>query len=298
MNKNTTKYESHVTGMLMVLPTMIGLITLNIYPFFRTLWISFHKSGSFGSWSFVGLQNYINMLASDDFWEITKNTLLFVLYTVPSTIILGLLLAVLLNQKLKGTTFFRMIYFLPMVVAPAAIAMVWKWMYNTDYGIINTILGAIGLPNTINWTTNPSTALLSCAIVAIWSAIGYDAILLLSGLQGISKVYYEAAKVEGATLFAQFRFITLPLVSPTLFFVIIMRMMASLKVFDIVYMMIAPTNPAIRSTETILYAFYRQTFTMNNKGAGSVYVLWSVLIIAIFTIIQFIGQKKWVTYDV
>jgi len=128
--------------------------------------------------------------------------------------------------------------------------------------------------------------------------VGYDAILLLSGLQGISKTYYEAARIDGATLFQQFRKITLPLVSPTLFFVLIMRVMSSLKVFDIVYMMIEKTNPAIRSTETILYNFYQETFVKNNKGYGAAIVVWSVVIISVITLIQFIGQKKWVTYDV
>ncbi len=219
-------------------------------------------------------------------------------YTVPVTIIFGLLLAVMLNQKIKGKTVFRAIYFLPMVVAPAAVAMVWKWLFNTDFGIINQVLKALHLPYEINWISNSKTALLACAIVTIWSSVGYDAILLLSGLQGISKTYYEAARIDGATLFQQFRKITLPLVSPTLFFVLIMRVMSSLKVFDIVYMMIEKTNPAIRSTETILYNFYQETFVKNNKGYGAAIVVWSVVIISVITLIQFIGQKKWVTYDV
>ena len=185
-----------------------------------------------------------------------------------------------------------------MVVAPAAVAMVWKWLFNSEYGIINTVLGALHLPSDTNWIADPKTALLTCAIVTIWSSVGYDAILLLSGLQSISRTYYEAARIDGATGFQQFRKITVPLVSPTLFFVLMMRVMASLKVFDIVYMMIEKTNPAIRSAETILYNFYQETFVKNNKGYGSALVVWCVILIAMITIIQFIGQKKWVTYDV
>lgn len=282
----------------MVMPTVIGLMILNIYPLLRTVYMSFFKSGSFGKWAFVGLDNYMKMFQSDSFWTITKNTLVFMVMTVPVTVIFGLLIAVLLDQKIKGKTVFRAIYFLPMVVAPAAVAMVWKWLFNSEYGIINTVLGALHLPSDINWIADPKTALLTCAIVTIWSSVGYDAILLLSGLQSISRTYYEAARIDGATGFQQFRKITVPLVSPTLFFVLMMRVMASLKVFDIVYMMIEKTNPAIRSAETILYNFYQETFVKNNKGYGSALVVWCVILIAVITIIQFIGQKKWVTYDV
>lgn len=160
------------------------------------------------------------------------------------------------------------------------------------------MLGALHLPSDTNWIADPKTALLACAVVTVWSSVGYDAILLLSGLQSISKSYYEAARIDGASAFQQFRKITVPLVSPTLFFVLMMRVMSSLKVFDIVYMMIEKTNPAIRSCETILYNFYQETFVKNNKGYGSALVVWCVILIAIITAIQFIGQKKWVTYDV
>lgn len=299
MAKSKKKYDKGwMTGFLMALPTIIGLLVLNIYPLCRTVYMSFFKSGSFGKWTFVGLDNYVTMFQNSSFWTITKNTLLFMLYTVPVTVIIGLLIAVLLDQKIKGKTVFRAIYFLPMVVAPAAVAMVWKWLFNTDFGIINIVLGALHLPSDTNWIADPKTALLACAVVTVWSSVGYDAILLLSGLQSISKSYYEAARIDGASAFQQFRKITVPLVSPTLFFVLMMRVMSSLKVFDIVYMMIEKTNPAIRSCETILYNFYQETFVKNNKGYGSALVVWCVILIAIITAIQFIGQKKWVTYDV
>lgn len=299
MAKRKSKLKNGaMTGFLMVMPTVIGLAVLNIYPLFRTVYMSFFKSGSFGKWTFVGLENYTRMFQSDGFWTITKNTLLFMVYTVPVTVIGGLLIAVLLDQKIKGKTVFRAIYFLPMVVAPAAVAMVWKWLFNAEFGIVNLVLRNLHLPGNTNWISDPKTALLVCAIVTIWSSVGYDAILLLSGLQGIPRTYYEAARIDGASSFQQFGKITIPLVSPTLFFVLMMRVMASLKVFDIIYMMIEKTNPAIRSCETILYNFYQETFVKNNKGYGSALVVWCVILIAVITAIQFIGQKKWVTYDI
>ena len=166
MGKKKRKYDKGASvGFLMALPTVLGLILLNIYPLCRTVYMSFFKSGAFGKWTFVGLDNYVTMFQSAGFWTVTKNTLLFMLLTVPVTVVLGLLIAVLLNQSINGKTAFRAIYFLPMVVAPAAVAMVWKWLFNAEYGIINIVLGALHLPSKIQWISDPKTALLACAIV-------------------------------------------------------------------------------------------------------------------------------------
>lgn len=288
--------KDYVIAYLMVAPAIIGLIILNIVPFLETIYMSFSKSALFGAWEFAGLSNYIKMLQDSEVWQTTLNTLLFVVYTVPVGVALALILAVFINSEIRGRTIFRAIYFLPMVVAPAAVAMVWKWMFNTEFGIINNVLSSIGLPTT-NWITNPSTVMLSCGIVAIWSAVGYDAILLMSGLQAISTTYYEAAKIDGAGSIKQFFSITVPLISPTMFFVVIMRTMSSLKVFDLIYMMIEDSNPAVKNARPLLGLFYRYSFEIGNKGYGSVIVLWTFFIISIFTVIQFVGQKKWVNYD-
>ena len=180
-----------------------------------------------------------------------------------------------------------------MVVAPAAVAMVWKWIFNAEYGILNQVLGA-----NIRWLTNPKIVLVTCAIVAIWSSIGYDAVLLLSGIQNISQSLYEAAELDGASKIRQFFSITLPMVSPTLFVVLIMRLMASLKVYDLIYMMVEQTNPALTSAQSLMYLFYRESFVAGNKGYASAIVVWTVLLIGLVTLVQFIGQKKWVNYEV
>ena len=280
-------------GYIMVAPTIIGLIVLNLYPFIDTLKLSFTKTKPFGFYEFNGLTNYITMFTNADFWRANLNTIYFCLLTVPLGIFLALVVAVMLNTKIKGRTAFRAIFFLPMVVAPAAVAMVWKWMFNTEYGIINTLLG-----HNVNWITNPNVVMVTCAIVAIWSAIGYDAVLLLSGLQNISKSYYEAASLDGATKIQQFFHITLPMVSPTLFVVMIMRLMSSLKVYDLIYMMVEESNPALTSAQSLMFLFYRESFVAGNKGYGSAVVIWTVLLIGIVTAFQFWGQKKWVNYEV
>ena len=282
--------DGAVWGLLMVAPTIIGLVVLNMWPFIQTIYMSFSKSLPFGEFEFEGLENYVEMFQNTEFW---KDTILFCILTVPVGIFLALLVAVLLNSKIRGRTTFRAIFFLPMVVAPAAVAMVWKWIFNTQYGIINTLSG-----HSIGWLTDPHLVLLTCAVVQIWSNIGYDAVLLLAGLQNVSPTLYEAADLDGASKVKQFFSITLPMVSPTLFVVLIMRLMSSLKVFDLVYMMVDDANPALNDAQTLMSLFYRESFIAGDKGYASAIVVWTVLLIGAVTLIQFIGQKKWVNYEV
>jgi multiple sugar transport system permease protein len=279
-------------GWVMVAPTLIGLIVLNFIPLIETIIMSFSKTRPFGQYELQGVKNYVEAFTSGELWQATGNTILFCIITVPIGIALSLGVAILLNKKIKLRGLYRALYFLPMIVSPAAIAMVWRWMFNSQYGIINTVTGAH-----VNWLTNPALVLSACAAVAIWSAIGYDTVLLLSGLQSIPKSYYEAANIDGASKIRQFFTITLPMLSPTMFFTIIMRIMASLKIYDLIYMMIEPTNPALPQAQSLMYLFYRESFIVGNKGYGSVIAIWTVVLVAIVTFIQFKGQKKWVNYD-
>ena len=280
-------------GWIMAAPTIIGLVVLNVYPFVQTLIMSFATHLGFGTYEFRGIGNYVEMFQSPEFWKATWNTIYFCILTVPIGIFLSLLVAILLNAKIKGKSAFRAIFFLPMVCAPAAVTMVWRWIFNTEYGVLNSLLGT-----KISWVTNPNIVMITCAIVAIWSAIGYDAVLLLSGLQNISKSYYEAADIDGASKVTQFFSITLPMVSPTLFVVLIMRIMSSIKVYDLIYMMIDEANPALTSAQSLMFLFYRESFVAGNRGYGSAIVIWTVALIGVITAFQFIGQKKWVNYEV
>ena len=280
-------------GWIMVAPTIIGLLVLNLWPFVQTLYTSFCEHLGFGHYKFIGLQNYIEMFQNAEFWKATWNTIYFCILTVPLGLFLSLLVAMLLNAKVKGKGVFRTIFFLPMVCAPAAVTMVWRWIFNSEYGILNQMFGTH-----INWITDSKVVMIACAIVAIWSNIGYDAVLLLAGLQNISKSYYEAASIDGAGKVTQFFHITLPMVSPTLFVVMIMRLMASVKVYDLIYMMVEETNPAVTSVQSLMYLFYRESFVAGSRGSGSAIVIWTVLLIGLVTVIQFMGQKKWVNYDV
>ncbi len=287
------KYPDMWWGYLFVAPSIIGLVILNIYPFIQSIILSFTKSRAFGAIEFIGLDNYIDMFQDDMFWRANLNTLNFAILTVPLGIFIALILAVMLNSQIKGRGIFRTIYFLPMVVSATAIAMIWKWIMNSSYGILNQLLNT-----DIGWLTDSRFVLLSTALVTIWSNIGYDAILLLAGLQNISTSYYEAASLDGAGKVRQFFNITIPMLSPTIFVVLILRLMNSLKVFDLIYMMVGSSNPAMLDAQTLMYLFYRESFVSSNKGYGSAIAVWTVLIIGIVTWLQFRGQRKWVNYDV
>ncbi len=280
-------------GWIMVAPTVIGLIVLNLWPFVQTLYTSFCEHLGFGNYKFVGLANFASIFQRPEFWKATWNTIYFCILTVPIGLFLSLLVAMLLNAKIKFKGGFRTIFFLPMVCAPAAVTMVWRWIFNGEYGILNQALGTH-----VGWITDPNVVMISCAVVAIWSNIGYDAVLLLAGLQNIPKTLYEANSIDGAGKVRQFFTITLPMVSPTLFVVMIMRLMSAVKVYDLIYMMVEDTNPTVTSVQSLMYLFYRESFIAGSRGTGSAIVIWTVLLIGLITVIQFYGQKKWVNYDV
>ncbi len=282
-----------IWGWLFILPTMIGLIVLNIIPIFQTIYQSFFKTGDFGKGNiFVGGANYAKVFADTEVWQALWNTLKYAVVEVPISIFISLVLAVFLNGKIKGKSTFRTIFFLPMVAAPAAIAMVWKWLYNSEFGLLNHVL-----PGKTNWISDPKIAIYSIAIIGIWSIIGYNMVLFLAGLQEVPKDYYEAAAIDGATGTQQFFSITVPLVSPTIFFVLVTRIIAAMQVFDVIYMVIDNNNPALNKTQSLVCLFYKYSFQQSNKGYGSTVVVVLLMVIMLFTVLQMIGQKKWVHYN-
>ncbi len=294
--KMNNKKNMMFWGWLLIAPTAIGLLILNIIPFFQTLYLSFQNVSTFGTSSFVGFDNYTRMFSDPDFWHSLRNTLIYAGIQVPIAIVLSTLAAVLMNAKVKGLGVYRTVYFLPMIAAPAAVAMVWRWLFNSEYGLINIMLDFVGIPS-IQWLSNPSVVLWSVIIVGVWSNIGYNMILLLAGLQEIPKEYYEAATVDGAGKIRQFFQITLPLLTPQLFFVLVTSVISALQVFDVIFIMFDVMNPALSNVQSLVYMFFNESYVLSNTGYGSAVVFVLVFIIMIITIIQLIGQKKWVTYD-
>ncbi len=286
-----------IWGWMFILPTMLGLVILNIIPIFQTVYQSFFKTGAFGKGNiFIGFDNYKKMFTDSVVWQSLFNTIKYTIIEVPFSIAIGLVLAVLLNRKIKGKSLYRTIFFLPMVAAPAAIAMVWRWLYNSEFGLFNHILNSLGLKS-VNWISSPSITFISIAVVGIWSVLGYNLVLFLAGLQEIPSDYYEAAEIDGANGIMQFFFITIPLISSTMFFVLVTRVIGALQVFDVIYMMIDKTNPAFPKTQSLVYLFYKSSFIEGNKGYGSAIVMLLLVVIMIITVIQAKLQKKWVQYN-
>ena len=282
-----------IFGWLFVLPTMIGLIVLNFYPIFQTIYQSFFKTGDFGKGNvFVGMENYQKVFGDAEMWQSLANTLKYAVMEVPFSICIALVLAVLLNRKMAGRSVYRTIIFLPMVAAPAAVAMVWRWLFNSDFGLLNNVFHLKTL-----WISDPKIAIYSIAVIGVWSIIGYNMVLFLSGLQEIPGDYYEAASIDGATGVKSFFNITLPLLSPTIFFVLITRVIGALQVFDLIYMVMNDANPAMPKVQSLVYLFYKYSFINKNLGYGSTIVVVLVIITLIVTVIQNIGQKKWVFYS-
>ncbi|MDF1618694.1 carbohydrate ABC transporter permease [Petrocella sp. FN5] len=293
INNNKQRKAQFLWGWLFILPTMIGLIILNIIPIFRTIFQSFYKTGDFGKGNiFIGLQNYSKLFEDTEVWQSLWNTIRYVIVEVPVSIVIALIIAVLLNQKIKGKSIFRTIFFLPMIAAPAAIAMVWRWLYNSQFGLLNNVFNL-----DVAWISDPRIAIYSIAVIGIWSVVGYNIVLFLAGLQEIPKDYYEAARIDGASGINQFFHITIPLLSPSIFFVSVTRMIAAFQVFDLIYMVMTETNPAIEKTQSLVYLFYQYSFTYGNKGYGATIAVLLLLVIMLITGIQIYAQKKWVHYS-
>lgn len=298
MRKKATRRQKQdwIAGYIFIAPVAIGLFIFYIIPFIQNFWFSFNDVNKFNMATFVGLENYKNLLKEPDLLLALKNTFLYALVTVPVGLALSLLAAALLNTKIKGTSFYRTIYFLPSVTMAAAVALVWKLIFHGEFGILNEVLKVFGITGQ-SWLTNPHTALLCVMMVSIWGSVGYNMIILLAGMQGISKSYYEAAELDGASPIRTFFQITLPLLSPTIFFVSITGLIGAFQVFDSIYMMIGPESPVFNSVKTMNVLFYQNAFLYGYKGYAAAISIFMFIIIMAITVIQLIAQKKWVNYS-
>src|SRR5690606_2922369 len=221
---NRVKKQKRMTGLLkgilFLLPSIILFGVFVFYPLFRTMYLSFFLTDAKGATTvFVGLENYVYMFSDPIFLKSIKNTFLFVIYTVPATVIISLFLAVISNEKLKGIGLFRTIFTSTMGISVAAASVFWLYLFNPTMGLLNQILEVFGAES-IGWLTNPKWAMIAIAITTIWMNIGFTFLILLGGLQSIDTSLYESAEIEGSGYFYKLRRITVPMLSPTLFFVI------------------------------------------------------------------------------
>ncbi|MFJ3474236.1 carbohydrate ABC transporter permease [Microbacterium maritypicum] len=277
-------------------PTALGIAAFYLWPTVRTLIISFTKSGPFGGAEWVGIENYTRLFQDPELIGALRNTAIYTIIALIG-IPLAVGIAALLNAAgLKGRSAYRTLYFIPVVTMPAAIALVWRMIYNGDYGVLNAALGAVGIEGR-SWLTDPNTALVAIAVVGIWAGLGTNIVIFLAGLQGIPDTIMEAADLDGAGPVRKFFSITIPLLSPSIFFVSVISVIGALQVFDLIYMMLGRSNPAMPNTRTVVYLFYEAGFLDNDRGYAAAIAFLLLVIILILTIVQFRLQKKWVHYE-
>jgi multiple sugar transport system permease protein len=278
-------------------PSLIGMLVFIVYPILSSFWLSFHDWNMLSAPKFVGLENFQTLLADKDFWRALRYTLNFIVLYVPAVFVLGLALALFLNQKLRGIVVVRAATFLPVVASWVVVSLIWKWIFNPQYGLINHALSLIGITGPA-WLFEPQTALYAMVITSVWKDVGYMALLYLGGLQGISETYYEAARIDGASRWQQLRSITLPLLSPTMFFVAITLLINYFQIFDQVWLMPMRDSAADRQVEVIVTEVVKNAFSYSKMGYASAMSWVLFVLIFIITFIQLRLQKRWVYYEV
>jgi multiple sugar transport system permease protein len=234
---------------------------------------------------FVGLKNYKEILTAPLFGKILFNTFIYAISTSIFAVIIPLILAYILNLKIKGSEFFKTMYFLPFVTPMIVIAIIWQWIFDPNIGILNYILKLH-----INWLYDPHFAMPAIIIVSVWKLIGYNMVIFLSGLSSLNQSLFEASKIDGANSFDTFRFITIPLLSPTIFFVVVITCISSFQIFDLIYLM--TQGGPLDSTNVLVYAIYKNAFEYFKIGQASAIAYILFIIIFVLTMIQWKLRKK------
>lgn len=281
---------------LFLAPSLIGLTMFIVFPIGASFWLAFQDWNLLSPPQFSGLDNFRALANDAAFWRALNYTLRFISIYVPSVFVLGLLLALFLNQKLAGMIIVRTATFLPVVASWVVVSLIWKWIFNPRYGLINYGLSVFGLEGPA-WLFQPESALAAIIITSIWKDVGYIALLYLGGLQSISESYYEAARIDGATRLHNLRFITLPLLSPTMFFVVITLLINYFQMFEQVWLMPMRDSAADRQLEVIVTEVVKNAFSYNRMGYASAMSLVLFGLIFLVTVVQLQLQKRWVYYE-
>jgi multiple sugar transport system permease protein len=302
---------------LFILPAFVILGGFHILPVFYAIYVSLN-TGAINRFKFVGVANYTDALTSSEFWHSLATTFIYALLTMPVTIVLGLGIAYLLYQKVRGQRAYRTIFFLPYVISTVGSSIVWAWVFDPSSGLANTILEFLGVaplrwliePTGIGeiiaqrlhvtipgWATGPSLALVAIAIFTIWQSMGYNIVIFLAGLTNLPSELYDAARIDGANELQLFRHITIPLLAPTTFFVIVISVIASLQSFNQIFAMNTAAaqllGGPLGSTNTLTVYMFNQLYTYSNYGYASTVAVLLSLLILLFTLInfRFIGRR-------
>jgi len=268
-----------IAGVTYLVPSALSLLFFVIIPVVSALLLSFSKWEllSARDRAFIGLDNYAHLLTSAEFWNSIRNTVYFGVVKIPVDIVVALLIAMLLNREIRGLPFYRTIFFLPVITSTVAVSAVWRYMYDPNFGFANAILKWLGMPAQ-TWLYDPKLAMPSVILAALWKGLGYDIVIYLAGLRGIPRIYYEAAAIDGANNWQRFWKITWPLLSPVTYFILVMSIINSFRVFGQIHVL-TPKGGPLRSTEVIVLYIYRKAFQEYRFGraAAAAFVLFAIV---------------------
>lgn len=270
---------------IFVFPALLGMLIFIIIPIFFSFGLSFAKWDLLNPIQFVGLDNYKEIFTEPLFGKILLNTVVFALATSFFGVIIPLILAAIMNSKIRGADFFKTAYFLPFITPMIVIGIVWEWIFDPNIGLLNKVLQVH-----INWLYDPHWAMPALIIVSVWKLIGYNMIIFLSGFSGISNSMLEAAKIDGANVAETFFYVTIPLLSPTIFFVVIITAVSSFQIFDLIYLM--TQGGPLDSTNVLVYSIYKNAFEYFNAGKASAIAYVLFVIILVLTLLQWNMRKK------
>lgn len=303
IGRNRNQIKENLTGYAFVSPALIAYLLLIAFPFFLTLILSFtefnflkvRSLAKLGKYiDFIGLDNFRDILSDRRFLQSIKNTFIYAFTTVPASIVLGLVLAYVLNGKVYIKKLLRLAFFVPYISSIVALGAVFKFLFRED-GLVNTFLSRIGwITEPIKWTVDPRVTKVPIILLVIWTSLGYVLIIYMAALQNVPRSLYEAATIDGASGFQQFLKITLPMVSPTTFYLLTVRLIAIFKIFGSVN--VFTMGSSITSNTSIVQEIYSTAFSSYQHGYASAQSVVLLLIILFFTAINFAGQKKWVHY--
>lgn len=280
--------------MIFLGPSLLGLLVFTFGPIVASLGLTFYDWNLLSDPEYVQFDNYVELYHDEGFRIAFQHTLTFIVLYIPGVLISALLVAMLLNEPLRGIGFFRTAVFVPVVSSWVVVSLMWKWIFNPRFGLLNFLLAQIGITGP-SWLFNPDTALYAIIITSVWKDVGFITVMLLAGLQNIPQTYYEAAAVDGAGWWRRWRSITLPLLTPSIFFALIISLINSFQIFDQVWLM--PERFARRGTTVIVEQIVNNAFRYNRMGYAATmsWVLFGVIFV--ITLVQIRLQKRWVHYE-
>nr|WP_201470876.1 sugar ABC transporter permease [Microbacterium hydrocarbonoxydans] len=276
--------REHLVAAAFVAIPVLGFLIFIAYPLLFSFYASFTKWNGLSDPVFNGLDNYAEMFADPYFWQAMGNTV-FMMIGIPIGLVLSLLLALALNRKMRGTTFFRTVYYVPVISSLAAVAILWQWAYNGDFGLINQVLAIFGIDGP-NWLQNADTAKPAIVIMSVWKGLGFSMLLYLAALQSVPRHLYEAAAIDGANAFQQFRHITIPMLSPVTFFLVVTSIIGGAQIFIEINIM-TPTGGPEFSTASIVWYIWQKAFNYLQMGYATAMSVVLGLLVFVITAIQF-----------